>query len=429
MDQHKSDEAAALPSLSLLTIAQGPVPLSKAQQQFNQLVQRIAQQRELLAQWQAFVQRYHQRLAAELHPAERELHAGQRALVLLIDELLSQTPASGSKGHSRAVRNKLTHLLLNLASQRLADGPDVALEVVFNRYSDVSLQELREQDMAAAQSVLSQVFGVDLGPDHGASTAEELMRQAARQMDERQARQAARQQERRAEREAKREAKKREQAAQKAEQSGSASAAEPAGAAPASAKAPQASQSIRAVYRKLASALHPDREPDPAQRERKTALMQRVNQAYDTGDLLTLLNLQLEIEQIDPDHLARVSPQQLAHYNQVLREQLQELDSELADCTEPFAKMLPPELSRRRPLTPQWVDEALGADIADLRQMVREIQQDLLDFKDPAKLRELMRSYQIEEPSGGLEQLLALGDLMADLEPAAPLRKRRRQAR
>lgn len=39
----------------------------------------------------------------------------------------------------------------------------------------------------------------------------------------------------------------------------------------------QMSQSIREVYRKLASALHPDREPDPVERQRKTELMQRAN--------------------------------------------------------------------------------------------------------------------------------------------------------
>ncbi len=45
------------------------------------------------------------------------------------------------------------------------------------------------------------------------------------------------------------------------------------------AEAQQATQSVREVYRKLASALHPDRETDERQREAKTALMQRVNQA------------------------------------------------------------------------------------------------------------------------------------------------------
>ena len=45
-------------------------------------------------------------------------------------------------------------------------------------------------------------------------------------------------------------------------------------------EADETSLSIREVYRKLVSALHPDREPDPQERARKTALMQRVNQAY-----------------------------------------------------------------------------------------------------------------------------------------------------
>ncbi len=40
----------------------------------------------------------------------------------------------------------------------------------------------------------------------------------------------------------------------------------------------QTSQSIRELYRKLVSALHLDREPDPQERERKTLLMQRINQ-------------------------------------------------------------------------------------------------------------------------------------------------------
>ncbi len=45
--------------------------------------------------------------------------------------------------------------------------------------------------------------------------------------------------------------------------------------------------------------LHPDREPDEAERVRKTELMQRVNEAYSKKDLLQLVALQLEIEQID----------------------------------------------------------------------------------------------------------------------------------
>src|SRR5260370_34474944 len=59
------------------------------------------------------------------------------------------------------------------------------------------------------------------------------------------------------------------------------------------------SLSIREVYRKLASALHPDREPDPQERERKTPLMPRANQPDGKNSLLQLLQLQLELEYID----------------------------------------------------------------------------------------------------------------------------------
>jgi len=91
-----------------------------------------------------------------------------------------------------------------------------------------------------------------------------------------------------------------------------------------------ASRAMREVFRKLASELHPDREPDPDERVRKTVLMQRVNQAYAAGDLLALLELQLSIEQIDASTLAGIAQDRLAHYNHVLEAQLQSLQDELS---------------------------------------------------------------------------------------------------
>jgi len=86
---------------------------------------------------------------------------------------------------------------------------------------------------------------------------------------------------------------------------------------------------VREIFRKLASALHPDRESDTKQREAKTVLMQKVNQACTANDLLTLLELQLRIEQIDASHIANASAQRLKHYNKVLTEQLGELRMEV----------------------------------------------------------------------------------------------------
>jgi hypothetical protein len=86
----------------------------------------------------------------------------------------------------------------------------------------------------------------------------------------------------------------------------------------------------RESCRELASLLHPDRETDPRERKAKNALMQRVNQAYAANDLLTLQELQLQVEQIDLGHIAKASNERLKHCDRVLSEQLQELKHELA---------------------------------------------------------------------------------------------------
>jgi len=55
------------------------------------------------------------------------------------------------------------------------------------------------------------------------------------------------------------------------------------------AQAQDANGALRSIYRQLASALHPDRETDPAEQLRKTALMKEANAAYERHDLLALL--------------------------------------------------------------------------------------------------------------------------------------------
>lgn len=43
-------------------------------------------------------------------------------------------------------------------------------------------------------------------------------------------------------------------------------------------------QSLKTVYLKIASIIHPDREPDEAKKEEKTELLQRANEAYEQED-------------------------------------------------------------------------------------------------------------------------------------------------
>jgi hypothetical protein len=126
--------------------------------------------------------------------------------------------------------------------------------------------------------------------------------------------------------------------------------------------------------------LHPDREPDPQERERKTALMQRANQAYGKNDLLKLLELQLELEHIDQNAINDISEARLRHYNKILREQLGELDQEIVQVEASFRHAY--EISPFVDVAPATVLRNLANDIAGLRQHIRDLQADLLVFED-----------------------------------------------
>lgn len=364
------------PPRSLVEALAQTAPTTKAQQVFQRLVAKIEGKREELARWQAFGLHYQKRVGAEVLPLQASLQDGQRQMALLVDGLLSESAAGRRLG--KVQRAKLRQLLMNLLAGLLADGADPELEALHARHGGTSHAQAQQSEMAATQAMLEEMLGVDIGDDHGATSADELLAHAHAKLRDRA------------------EAQARLAEAQQAARATSRSKASQAKAEAAQAKRDQAEQdvsrSIRDVYRKLASALHPDRETDAVERARKTRLMQRVNDAYAAKDLLSLLGLQLEIEQIDAEHLGSVSPQRLGHFTQVLREQLAELESEIEHSVMPFRL----GAGWARSMTPAQVDQQLNADIAELQAAIRELRADLVAFRDPVKLREGLKHYPLE---------------------------------
>lgn len=156
-------------------------------------------------------------------------------------------------------------------------------------------------------------------------------------------------------------------------------------------KAQEVSHSIREVYRKLASALHPDKETDPAERARKTELMKHVNVAYDRRDLLALLTLQLEIEQINQGTIDNIPTTRLRHYNAVLREQLQQLDAELDALQHTFKAQY--GISPFEKLTPQGLLPSLRRDMKNLRDEIKAFGADIVAFRDVANVKAWLKAY------------------------------------
>lgn len=90
-------------------------------------------------------------------------------------------------------------------------------------------------------------------------------------------------------------------------------------------------QSLKTVYLKIASIIHPDREPDESKKVEKTELLQRANEAYEQEDLFFLLKLQLEVEQSKQGLNRGLSTEQVKFYQQALEAQSQSLKQQIQE--------------------------------------------------------------------------------------------------
>lgn len=391
-------------SSSLVAVPGSARVLGKAQLAFNRLIAQIEQQRQALAQWQAAQNQCHQRAAVELVPLLDELRQGRRALALKLDALLAAT-AKGEK-LSKRHRTIAQDQVVDLAMDLMDTGPDEELQALLDRHGGPSVDEQDDIEKDFARTLASDILGEDLPEDASDEAVDAAMQRVSarlREHDELQAEAQERQREARAQR-------------RRASGKGPTKAELAAQAREKAQKA--AGQSVREVYRQLVSNLHPDRESDPAERERKTALMQRVNDAYGRNDLLALLTLQIELEQIDPEHLAGLPDERIEHFNAVLREQLREL----ADEVNQIARPVQLALRRRGAPQPQDLNKLLDADLAQARAAAAALQADLRDLDDPKRRRAVLDSLYApaEDELDDFDQAL-----MAMVMQAAPARRRR----
>jgi hypothetical protein len=330
---------------------------SKLQQRFARLIKQIDQRKRRLRTWYDQRPAIHSELAAG-HAALDAVRRTGHDLVCQWDRLYHH-PSLG-----KPERKSLRALICEVASDLLCGEGFDDLKPIYNRHSRRDFDtEAAIDDAATAQmmrTVMEEMFGMDFGDADVSSTAKlhahteaqlHTLEQEQEQAGERRAQR--KKSPRRAADEARREAEK-----------------------------VKIGKVLQDVYRKLALALHPDLERDPVERARKHELMQQVNIAHEASDLLRLLELQLELEQIDPDHASEVAEDRLRHYNAILDQQLKQLNAELDDLEMPWrvelgmAQVSPPLLLAR-----------LQSDLADLRSEGAALRRDLESCQDATGLK------------------------------------------
>ena len=344
------------PQLSVTSQPDGPKP-SPQQKRFNSLLKKIETHRSTLEAWSAAEQAYTALWAEEFRPAIEQIGAVQLELLRVLDTASTQVK------FSKQDRATLSDVICDLAEGLIDDShPDnEELKDMFSRHFGDDFDEVQQEELAHFKAHMEHKFDLDLsGGDHITSEAEFMEFLHEKLADHADAADASEQRTEQPKKSAHERRKEEELAT--------------------------SSQSVREVYRKLASALHPDRETDEQERARKTDLMQRVNRAYADKDLLSLLQLQLEIEQIDTDHISNLPLERVKHYNRVLAEQVKDLEDEIhvqnmmfngRFAFAPFETTKPAQVMRKC----NKVIKDLDAELMDIEQEVAFLQESPKNIK------------------------------------------------
>lgn len=291
------DDPKPKPSMLELVAIQG-LKLTPIQRAFKQLVANIEALELRLRETAALLDTYRPQLHKKLRPLQDERDKLNREMVLFLDGQLTK------KGWASNHRKTMKEIVCALAEQLLATPYSDEMTAIFNRHSEFAADELPAMHRAAFEAEMADEFGLDLNnPDGDPLTDDELLHETLRQVEARMQEQAQKAEAYAASRRGGKQKKTAQQAV-------------------------DAGKLLKEIYRKLTSVLHPDREPDEAERVRKTALMSEANKAYEGKNLLKLLQLQLQASKIDSLSAASLADAKLQLINHTLREQLSALKFE-----------------------------------------------------------------------------------------------------
>lgn len=365
---------AATPLSALMVQPSEQAPLTPAQQRFNDLLARIEQLSGLIQRLEAWSDRHRYAHIQALRESVQLAQTHRKSLLLFVHDRLQTADLTDRQ--QRMARGMVRGLIDHLAS--MADPQVQALADVY--VSEEDTQEAAEEQAEAAQRLrerIEEALGQPIEKPDQYQTPEEMMQAGMRQWQRQQEADEQRKAAKRAARKAQKQAQKKSAAADKGE------------LPPAMLREADAKSAIRTVFRQLASALHPDREPDEQERLRKTALMSEVNAAYEKNDLSTLLRLQLQVTQVKPGGAARMADAQLMAMAPLLKEQVAALEDDLDQLQSRLSRELC--VTVRAEADEAVMSQALQRIQADQRHSADSLQDDLRRIQNDAEFKRWLK--------------------------------------
>jgi hypothetical protein len=311
-----------------------PRAASAAAKSHDWQLRRLNQIRGQLQTLEAVGQAHRQVRHDSLSPLQERHRQAMRALVLALDASLVAKQLSGAQRDTAQQR-------LCVMAQLLARSGDAEMVVLHDRHHPRTWAELERDRREAWQA------------EHQAAAAQ------AQEQSQRKAASQARQQ---------RKAPTQAQAADLAQ-------------------AESAQQRLRSLFRQLASALHPDREPDPERRLVKTALMSEANAAHERRDWLALLDIQQRAAISTPASPA--SDAQLAEVTVLLKQQVADQERQRAALNDRWADEfdLPPGTG----VTAERLAAALSQQVQVLQAKVDQLEAAARQVQDTAALKRWLK--------------------------------------
>ena len=135
-----------------------------------------------------------------------------------------------------------------------------------------------------------------------------------------------------------------------------------------------AEQSLKTVYLKIASIIHPDREQDEQLKVEKTEMLQHANAAYEKQDLFYLLKLQIQVEQNRGVAQKGLSNEQVKFYKLALDAQSQKLDDEINEIIDSLVWLENTKIAVKKSKGKLQISDLykqIDADNSSLKQQVK----------------------------------------------------------
>jgi hypothetical protein len=315
-------------------------PLTPEQKRFRKLSAQVEAARESLERFEQQAREFTQRQTELTRPLVAELVSCGEVLLRAMEAFHGAQKLAPAQ--RRTLRRSITEQAAELID--LMDGPPPAwLVEIHDRHARKTHAQQVAEDKLSMQTMLGEALGEDLG-DELLSDEEltaklaQMMAEEARRKQGAEAADAAPVNDATSERGPQARSHPGAEGRATGTGTGAGAARGPRSRATAqaqrqAAEALQFTQSVREVFRRLASALHPDRVPEGPERDAMTALMQQVNQAYEAKDLLKLLDLQARLDSHATGNAEQramgLSAATLRHYNQLLRQELDDLRTAL----------------------------------------------------------------------------------------------------